>query len=220
MLKKPEPPAPPPLRLSYMPARAKLWIASLDNPELQVRAQYNPKELQIDKAVPWGDHKPNNGRSGHAPGPGRPTPPQADLEFNGKPARSMTVELLFDAYEEGTSIEPDIKLLEELSSVQQPTADEPELRRPHHCVVAWGPANDAMEPFRCVIESLSVKYTMWDRNGLPLRATCTVKLKEAQVMSPSKGLVTAPRKLVRRGRTWDRKKPDELTEDEKRDHDR
>jgi hypothetical protein len=34
-----------------------------------------------------------------------------------------------------------------------------------------------------VIESLSTKYTMWDTNGKPLRATCTVKLREAEQMS-------------------------------------
>jgi hypothetical protein len=40
-----------------------------------------------------------------------------------------------------------------------------------------------MRPFPCVIESLTTKYTMWDANGKPLRATCTVKLKEAKRMS-------------------------------------
>jgi hypothetical protein len=43
-----------------------------------------------------------------------------------------------------------------------------------------------MRPFRCVIESLSVKYTMWDHGGMPLRAVCTIKVKEAQKMSGSK----------------------------------
>ena len=42
------------------------------------------------------------------------------------------------------------------------------------------------ENFRCVIESLSTKYTMFDDKGAPLRATCTVKLKEADVVSMGK----------------------------------
>jgi len=37
--------------------------------------------------------------------------------------------------------------------------------------------------FKCVIESLSVKYTMFSDQGVPLRATCTVKLKEADTVT-------------------------------------
>jgi len=37
-----------------------------------------------------------------------------------------------------------------------------------------------------VIESLSTKYMMFDDGGNPLRATCTVKLKEADVVSMGK----------------------------------
>ena len=39
------------------------------------------------------------------------------------------------------------------------------------------------EGFRCVIESLSTKYTMFSDQGVPLRATCTVKLKEADTVT-------------------------------------
>jgi hypothetical protein len=173
---------PPPSSLAFLPARAKLWLGSLDNPKLEVRAQYNPKELQIDKQVPWEESKARDNRSG----PNRTErnrSVQSDLTFNGAPKRSMTVELLFDTYEiEGASVEPDIRRLEEMSSVQDPETRKPERRRPHHCIVAWGDSNFGMRPFRCVIESLAVKYTMWDHDGTPKRATCTVKLKEAHQM--------------------------------------
>ena len=43
-------------------------------------------------------------------------------------------------------------------------------------MVTWG---STLKGFKCVIESLSTKYTMFDGAGTPLRATCTVKLKEA-----------------------------------------
>jgi hypothetical protein len=168
--------APP---VAFLPARAKLWIGSLDNPEIEVRAQYNPKELQIDKQVPWGDHKARSGGKTE-----KDRSKQSDLEFNGAPKRSMTIELLFDTYElRGKSIEPDIRRLEEMSSVVNAMAPGPELRRPHHCIVAWGDTNVGMRPFRCVIDSLVVKYTMWDHAGMPVRATCTVKLTEAHKMA-------------------------------------
>jgi hypothetical protein len=51
-------------------------------------------------------------------------------------------------------------------------------------VATWGAT---VEKFRCVIESLSTKYTMFSDDGVPLRATCTVKLKEADVVSMAKG---------------------------------
>jgi phage protein U len=43
-------------------------------------------------------------------------------------------------------------------------------------MATWG---TTLRGFRCVIESLSTKNTMFDSSGKPLRATCTVKLKEA-----------------------------------------
>lgn len=164
----------------YLPALAKLWIASIDKPKLELRAQYNPKELQIDKQVPWEDHKEKNNASGTKRGD---SSKQWDLEFNGTPKRSMTLELLFDGYEDGESVMPDVARLEEMSSVTNAESPDEDERRPHHCIVAWGSQQEGLRPFRCVIESLSTKYTMWDATGKPLRATCTVKLKEAEKMS-------------------------------------
>jgi hypothetical protein len=108
---------------------------------------------------------------------------QADLEFNGVAKRAMQLELLFDGYEDGASVEPDVRVLEVLSSVWNPEASDEDERRPHHCLVGWGLAEDGMRPFCCVIESLATKYTMWDSHGTPLRATCTVRLKEAHRLS-------------------------------------
>lgn len=164
---------------AFSPAIAKLRIASIDNPKLQVCAQYNPKELSVTKSVTWEDHKSvanntqKNARSDKSD--------QDDLTFKGGAPRSISIEFLFDGYEENQSVEPDVETLEELASVQKPDApltDEP-LRRPHHCVITWGLGNDRMRPFLCVINKLDVKYMVWDRSGRPLRATCTVSVTEA-----------------------------------------
>lgn len=163
---------------SFLPARAKLWIASLDKPELELHAQYNPKELQVDKQIQWSDHGQRDNRT-EAERTDSST--QSDLEFNGVGERTIQLELLFDGYEKGVSVEPDVERLEELSTVHNPEASEEV--RPHHCLVGWGVQLGGMRPFPCVIESLSTKYTMWDTNGTPLRATCTVKLKEADRVS-------------------------------------
>jgi len=208
---------PSPMTIPFLPARAKLWIGSIDDPKIEVRAQYNPKELQLDKQVPWGEHKAKLDKSGSKKSKPEDRSQQGDLEFTGAPKRTMTLELLFDCYEHldpDESVEPDIRALEELSSAWKPESTKQEERRPHHCIVVWGSSESGMRPFRCVIESLSTKYTMWNHGGIPKRATCTLKLKEAYEMTPSVGLQATDPALKaakygekRRPPMWDREKP-------------
>ena len=149
-----------------------IYIASLDK-DIGVQAQYNPKELQVDQNVPWS--KKNQSNQTNATG--------LHLEFTGAEGRSMSVEMLFDGYEEKKSIADAVNTLYTMASVIDPTSPNEDLRRPHLCVATWG---DTVKSFRCVIESLSIKYTMFSDKGVPLRATCTVKLKEADVVSKAK----------------------------------
>jgi len=149
-----------------------ITIASVDTGIL-VDAQYNPKELQIDKSVPW----QKNPQSNKSPEKG------IQLEFTGAEGRSMSVELLFDGYETNTPVTPQVEALNTMASVLEPGSQDENKRRPHRCVVTWGAT---VPGFRCVIESLSTKYTMFSDQGIPLRATCTVKLKEADVVAMAK----------------------------------
>jgi hypothetical protein len=166
-------PSPDKESMPFGHAPARLTIGSIDQPGLTVTAQYNPHELQIKKQVPWG------AKSEHGD-PAKPNQAAGDShEFTGAPTRSMTLELLFDGFESSTSVEPIVGMLEEMSAVRTPGAPEPEHRRPHFCVVAWG--EQGVKPFRCVIMSLAVRYTMFAKNGTPLRAACTVELAEARL---------------------------------------
>jgi hypothetical protein len=94
----------------------------------------------------------------------------------------MNLELLFDGFEDQRSVQPQIDMLEKLSSIRKPGSKHAYLRRAHHCVVAWG-STDGARRFRCVIESLSTKVTMFSPQGEPLRATCTMKLKEVKMLA-------------------------------------
>ena len=160
----------------------KIFIQSIDDNSIIVTAQYNPKELQIDKSVPWSKvNEANKANAKSASSQG------IHLEFTGAEGRSLSVELLFDAVEGGgrsIDVAKCVKDLETLASVIEPGSAQEDRRRPHRCVCTWGTTLDS---FRCVIESLSTKYTMFDTKGAPLRATCTVKLKEADVVSMGKG---------------------------------
>jgi hypothetical protein len=144
-------------------------IASCDT-NIHVDAQYNPKELQIDKSVPW--QKKSQANKTNETG--------IQLEFTGAEGRSMSLELLFDGYETNTSVADKIDTLNTMASVLNPGDKDETKRRPHLCVVTWG---STVPKFKCVIESLSVKYTMFSDKGVPLRATCTVKLKEADTVT-------------------------------------
>lgn len=181
-------------------ALAKIWIASIDRPEIEIRAQYNPRELQLDKSITWKDPKERDNQHGVRR---HDSSSQCDLEFNGVSKRSMQIELLFDGYENGASVEPDVQVLEVLSTVWNPEASNEDDRRPHHCLVGWGAGAGAMRPFCCVIESLATKYTMWNSHGTPLRATCTVRLKEAQRLSRSRRPAQSY-ELKRRPPSWER----------------
>jgi hypothetical protein len=159
---------------NFAPSLAKLTIGSLDDTSLTVQASYNPKELGLSKQLSWKDANEGDRKvlSGKAPPAG-----QDSIELTGHPVRTMTIELLFDGYETGKSIAPQIEMLDTMSSPLVPIARREDRRRPHFCVVTWGQAG--IPAFRCVIEKLDVKYTMFDRDGMPLRATCTVSVKEA-----------------------------------------
>jgi hypothetical protein len=157
--------------MNFDPAKTKVSIGSLDDPGLHVEAQYNPKELQIDKTVPWQKHNTSN-------------VDDIQLEFTGAEPRTMSLELLFDGYETNSSVQGRVAKLETMASVRNASAPDPELRRPHHCVVVWGTVIGGLaNKFLCVIESMSTKYTMFHSHGYPLRATVTLKLKEAERVS-------------------------------------
>jgi len=159
---------------------AKLWIGNAEpikGKDVHLEADYNPKELQVDKSMPWSKHSYSNKNGDTA----KNDRGNLHLEFTGAEGRSMTIELMFDGFEAKKSVEGKVHELERLTNVIDPKNNDEKMRRPPLCVVAWGDAG--LPSFRCVIESLSTKYTMFGRDGTPLRATCTVKLKEADTLS-------------------------------------
>jgi hypothetical protein len=162
----------------------KLTIASTDLPSVQISAQYNPKELQVDQTVPWKKPDAANQTGQQNGGSGGSKDPIA-LEFTGAEGRTMTVEMLFDGYEKNENVAGKVGVLETLARVRNPDDPDEKKRRPHQCMVTWGGAG--LPSFLCVIESLSTKYTMFSPEGMPLRATCTVKLKEAHAVDKQSG---------------------------------
>jgi len=122
-----------------------------------VTAQFNPKEVSIDKSVPWKTHKGSN------------TDPPA-LEFTGAQPKKLDVELMFDLFEsKGDVYSQYISALEQLALIQDET------KRPPLVTVTWG----TMPAFQGVISHLNVKYTMFLPDGTPCRATASIRMKQA-----------------------------------------
>jgi hypothetical protein len=141
---------------------ARLKILSLDPKEmLTVEAQFNPKELAQDKSVPWQKQKKK--------GP-------ADLEYTGCEPWTMSLELLFDGFEGEVSV---LEKIESLKQLTQHFGTKPSERRPPKVRVIWGTGREKLPSFDAVVESVSIKYTMFSADGQLLRATATVKFKEA-----------------------------------------
>jgi hypothetical protein len=169
--------------MSFTNSTAKLIIGPVSSedvpgfPKEGLTSDYNPKELQVDKSMPWSKHSYSN-KNGDTATNDRGN---LHLEFTGAEGRSMTIEMMFDGYEANESVEKKVHALELLTSVMNPGSGDEQKRRPPMCIVAWG--EKGLPKFTCVIESLSTKYTMFGADGMPLRATCTVKLKEADTLS-------------------------------------
>lgn len=166
---------------SDKPKFAQVSLASVDVPTLVVHAQYNPGTIEIGKDIPWSPTSQANNENQNG----------LHLEFTGAKGRTTSLELLFDGFEDGGKVRGGKKVaeivadLEKLASVIVPGSTKEHERRPHLCVAVWG---DTLKSFRCVITSVKTKYTMFSESGTPLRATCTIALTEADVVSVSKAL--------------------------------
>lgn len=189
------------------PKIARLTIGSLDDPKLSVVAQYNPKEIELARTVPWAKHNSDNTPEARRKKPA----PGSDVEYTGGEGRTISLELLFDGVESEKSVLKQLLDLDEMATPRDATATKTELRRPHQCVVVWGtyaeldprtkerPESErALRPLRCVIDSLTVKYTMFSAEGVPLRAIANVKLREASVKVAAAGEDDRAKELANR----------------------
>src|SRR5262245_2038397 len=69
----------------------KLSIYSLEGSKVVVTAMFNPKEVSVDKSVPWLKAPLSTG-----------DPPS--LQFSSAEGRVMSFELMFDGFESGTNV--------------------------------------------------------------------------------------------------------------------
>ncbi|MDJ0594341.1 MAG: LysM peptidoglycan-binding domain-containing protein [Pleurocapsa sp. MO_226.B13] len=140
--------------------------------------QFNPESYSLSKSVNWGPPKNPNGEGGTTERQvNAPT-----VEFQGGGSRQLTLELFFDVTEK---IGEDVDVRQETNQIVALTRIERDQGHPRVCEVSWGVNQGRKKvpvsydfPFIGVITSLTQNFTLFNRNGTPLRANLSVTFLE------------------------------------------
>lgn len=148
----------------------KAFLTRKDNPLLVVPCLFNPKELSVEKSNQFAEVNI----------PGLPSP---IFQFVRGNARSVSMDLFFDTYEEGIDVRVFTdritgwdagSMFSKLPGAAKGLMDiDSDLHAPPVCLFIWGAFI-----FQCIIERVSKRFTMFLPEGIPVRATLGVTLKE------------------------------------------
>jgi hypothetical protein len=148
-----------------------------------VKFQFNPNKLALSKSVEW-RRKPAR-MAGQASLP----------EFVGSGPRSLSLDVFLDATaEHDNSVE---ERVEKLMIACVPTKASLRKKKPASPWVRfeWGTAKSVS--FDGVLSSLSVDYSLFDVDGKPLRATCSLAIEEAGTGTPGQNPTSGSREARR-----------------------
>ncbi|MFI5264614.1 MAG: choice-of-anchor D domain-containing protein, partial [Candidatus Kapaibacterium sp.] len=169
------PPVPPPTENTIGSAtsgagsgKIKIEISSLTggSGESPITAYFNPKEITIDKSISWKAHRNSHGDD----------PP---LEFSaGKPAE-LSVELMFDGFEEKKSVKPDLQHFLHWLGI----GDEIHSDKYGRVKVQFHWDREGKQEHELV--GVSIKYSMFLPDGKPCRATVQLKMLLPDSNAPS-----------------------------------
>ena len=164
---------------------AKMTLTPLDGllKGALIEALFNPKEYTISKSVPW---NPQAAAGLDAP----------EMQFTTGQGEQLQVELFFDTYEQRLPVKLHTARLHALALI------DADLHRPPLVMVTWGTL-----AFKGVVESINHRFTMFLEDGTPVRATCTLSMREARSAveqsqaTPKQSPDHAKLHAVRRGET-------------------
>jgi hypothetical protein len=126
----------------------------------QIEILYFPSEYSIEKSNTFAEVSV----------PGLESPYVQYAKGN---AGSITLEAFYDTYEEGTDVREFTKQLSNLMNI------DPELHAPPFLRFIWGMPSE--EPFTCVLEKVTTRFTMFNSDGIPVRARLNITLKEFKI---------------------------------------
>ena len=124
--------------------------------------QFNPKEVTISKSAKW-ERKTTKGSK-------KAGPP----EFVGPEPSKMTLEMFFDATDKrDDSVVKAVETLLSCCVATQKSAGQKKATPPL-VVLHWG----TISSFPAFVTSVSAKFTLFNSDGTPIRAACSVSLEE------------------------------------------
>ena len=145
---------------------------------------FNPSEYTLEKRVQIAEHA--------IPGLDQPV-----LQFVRGQNETMTFDLFFDTSDKGMGAEA-TSVTTETDRFFQLVKIDPEKHAPPVCIFSWGPegafpGGNLPSPvesqsvvrrggFRCIVESIRQRFTLFSPLGLPLRATLTLTLREYKTL--------------------------------------
>ena len=168
--------------------KATLWVTwyspprGTNNPE-PIQVQYNPTDLSFDKSA----------QVAEIGIPGLDSPIQ---QFVRGQAEKLTLDLFFDTTDHGMGTDKGIKsVTEKTDKIYQLIKIEPKRHAPPICNLVWNESfpgssigdltpigNQDRNGFQCIVESVKQKFTLFNPEGVPLRATLTVTLREYKTL--------------------------------------
>ena len=154
------------------PTRGKLTVVQ-DGASLKdqsVEFMFNPTEYSVSKSNKW---EMKAAKSGNVP----------KWEFGGGDPRTLQVELFFDRSlkSDSTDVRTATNKLFNFMMIDsglKSKSPNSKMGEPPRCRLFWG--KDTKNSFDCYITSCNVKYTMFNPDGIPIRASATLQLKEVR----------------------------------------
>ncbi|MEU6369516.1 tail protein X [Streptomyces sp. NPDC046931] len=145
---------------------------------------FNPAQLSLTRHAEWKSTPAQIERDGSLP------------EFMGSRPREMSVEIFLDSSDEPTSSTV-LKKVESLLDCCEVTTRSIAAKQPSPpwVVLQWGSFSTAR--FTAYISSVEATYTLFGTTGVPIRATCQLRLHEipsrTRGQNPTSGALTAQR---------------------------
>lgn len=153
-----------PLVPSFLMDKALLEVVDGNVEPKVLKFQYNPEQFTLTKSTVWSRPVANNNAS---------APPTT---YRSTGPRSVSMEIFFDRYAEPFGdVSDDVEVL--FLWTKPCPIPKNDVYHPPVLKFRWG-SSDVMPDFQGFLSNVSANYTMFRREGTPIRATCNITLEE------------------------------------------
>ncbi len=145
--------------------KAKIEVVEGSKSSQSVEFMYNPTTLSFSKSVSWKRTKKSGGNT-------------EELDFAGGHSASFSIpNAIFDGTIplEGQTV-PKADIMVDLNKLVGFMDIDPDLKRPPLCRFYWG----KYRTYQVTIDKVDITYTLFDRNGKPLRAEVGIGFRQAE----------------------------------------